>query len=309
MKRRVVWTAFTVGVFGWGIGFYGPSVYLPALHQRHGWPIALISAAITAHYLVSAVLIAVLPEIWRRFGIGRVTLAGTACAGVGAIAWANAAQPWHLVPAVLVSGAGWAAMSGAALNAIVSPWFDRDRAKAISLAFNGASVGGVLFTPLWSGLTAAVGLPSAALILGVATVAIVGPLVRGPLAEAVVSRGRHRCRAAGGARRAAETGALHHDLHRLRAGPLRADRTVHPFAGATHAGFRPGLAAMSISLVTLCAIVGRTLLGWALRDHDRRLAAAANLVMQAAGSVLLGLSEGRCHCLQGACCSASVSAI
>ena len=49
---------------------------------------------------------------------------------------------------------------------------------------------------------------------------------------------------------------------------------------------------MSISLVTLCAIAGRTLLGWALRDHDCRLAAAANLVMQAAGSVLLGLGEG-----------------
>jgi hypothetical protein len=48
-------------------------------------------------------------------------------------------------------------MSGAALNAIVSPWFDHDRPKAIRLAFNGASVGGVLFTLLWSGLTAATG--------------------------------------------------------------------------------------------------------------------------------------------------------
>jgi len=104
-------------------------------------------------------------------------------------------------------------MSGAALNVIVSPWFDHDRPKAISLAFNGASVGGVLFTPLWSGLTAA-------------------------------------------------------------------------------AAFGAGLAAMSISLVTLCAIAGWTLLDWTLRDHDCRLAAAANLVMQAAGSVLLGLGEG-----------------
>ena len=59
------------------------------------------------------------------------------------VAWANAQQPWHLVPALLLSGAGWAAMSGAALNAIVAPWFDRDRPKAISMAFNGASVGGV----------------------------------------------------------------------------------------------------------------------------------------------------------------------
>lgn len=293
MKRRVVWTAFTVGVFGWGIGFYGPSVYLPALHQRHGWPIALISAAITAHYLVSAVLIAVLPEIWRRFGIGRVTLAGTACAGVGAVAWANAAQPWHLVPAVLVSGAGWAAMSGAALNAIVSPWFDQDRAKAISLAFNGASVGGVLFTPLWSGLTAAVGLPSAALMLGVATVAIVGPLVRRALWQKPSSHAAAIVAAPPVARAVLLRQGRFITISIAFALGLFAQIGLftHLLARLTPA-FGPGPAAMSISLVTLCAIVGRTLLGWALRDHDRRLAAAANLVMQATGSVLLGLGEG-----------------
>ena len=57
-----------------------------------------------------------------------------------------------------VSGAGWAATSGAALNAIVAPWFDRDRPKAMSMAFNGASVGGILFAPLWTGLISVLGL-------------------------------------------------------------------------------------------------------------------------------------------------------
>jgi predicted MFS family arabinose efflux permease len=60
-----------------------------------------------------------------------------------------------------------------------------------------------------------------------------------------------------------------------------------------------GLAAMSISLVTLCAIIGRTLIGWALEDHDRRLVAGANLAMQAMGSVLLALGEGRMALVAG----------
>ena len=59
---RVVWTAFVIAVFGWGVGFYGPAVYLPALHQARGWSISTISAAITAHYLVSAAQITALPE-------------------------------------------------------------------------------------------------------------------------------------------------------------------------------------------------------------------------------------------------------
>ena len=89
---RVVWVAFVVAVFGWGVGFYGPAVYLPALHQTRGWSISTISAAITAHYLVSAALITALPEAYRRFGVGRVTLGGAVLAGAGALAWANAQQ-------------------------------------------------------------------------------------------------------------------------------------------------------------------------------------------------------------------------
>ena len=56
--------------------------------------------------------------------------------------------------------------------------------------------------------------------------------------------------------------------------------------------FGAALAAMAISLVTLCAVLGRTLMGWLLGEHDRRLAAAANLLMQAAGSLLLAFGEG-----------------
>ena len=49
---------FVLAVFGWGIGFYGPSVFLQTLHGEHGWPIALVSAAITTHFLFSALFVA-----------------------------------------------------------------------------------------------------------------------------------------------------------------------------------------------------------------------------------------------------------
>ena len=38
--------AFVVVVFGWGVGFYGPAVFLNVLHQQRGWPLSAISAAI-----------------------------------------------------------------------------------------------------------------------------------------------------------------------------------------------------------------------------------------------------------------------
>jgi len=288
---RVVWVAFVVAMFGWGVGFYGPAVYLPALHQARGWSVSTISAAITAHYLVSAVLTTALPEAYRRYGVGRVTVAGAMLAGAGALAWANVLQAWQLVPALLLSGAGWSAMSGAALNAIVAPWFEHDRPKAISTAFNGASAGGIVFVPLWTALIADMGLSLAALIVACATIAIVCPMAwhalrRGPgavapKAQVPLSRrsllrqpGFVTISAAFALGLFAQIGLFAHLIARLAP------------------DFGSGLAAIAISVVTLCAVLGRSLLGWLLGERDRRLAAAANFLMQATGSLLLALGDG-----------------
>ncbi|HSS84908.1 MAG TPA: MFS transporter, partial [Reyranella sp.] len=212
-------------------------------------------------------------------------------AGAGALAWANAQQAWQLVPALLLSGAGWSAMSGAALNAMVAPWFERDRPKAISMAFNGASVGGIVFVPLWTALIAGVGLSLAALVVASATVAVVcplawrflqhGPAVAAPAAQAPTSRrsllgqpGFVTISVAFALGLFAQIGLFAHLIARL------------------ELDFGAAVSAAAVSLITLCAVLGRTLLGWLLGERDRRLAAAANLLMQAVGSLLLAFGEG-----------------
>ena len=57
-RWKVVSAAFVVAVFAWGTGFYGPSIFLQALHAGRGWPIATLSTAVTAHFLCSAALVA-----------------------------------------------------------------------------------------------------------------------------------------------------------------------------------------------------------------------------------------------------------
>ncbi len=53
--------------------------------------------------------------------------------------------------------------------------------------------------------------------------------------------------------------------------------------------FGPTGAAGAIALTTLCAVAGRTMLGWTIGDGDRRIAASLNFVVQACGTVLLML--------------------
>ena len=128
---KVAWVAFFIAVFAWGIGFYGPPVFLQTLHATRGWSVSTISAAITVHFLFSALIVANLTEIHRCFGIARVTSAGAALTGLGIVAWANTQQPWQMFHAALLTGAGYAVTSAAAINAMVARWFDRDRPRAL----------------------------------------------------------------------------------------------------------------------------------------------------------------------------------
>ena len=47
----VVAAAFLIATFGFGLGFYGPGIYLVALKARHGWSTGELSSAITMYYV------------------------------------------------------------------------------------------------------------------------------------------------------------------------------------------------------------------------------------------------------------------
>ena len=175
---QVVGAAFVLAMFGWGIGFYGPPIFLGVIVAMRDWPLPVVSAAVTAHFLTGAVVAANLPACHRRIGAEAATKTAALCLSAGAVGWAISAAPWQLFVASVLSGAGWGAMSAAALNGIVSPWFVRRRPAALGMAYNGASVGGVIFSPLWALAIAAFGFANATMLIGLLTVATVWSLAR-----------------------------------------------------------------------------------------------------------------------------------
>lgn len=301
---RVAWSAFAVAVLAWGTGFYGPSVYLETIHATRGWPIAGIASAITVHFAVSAIVIAYLPDLHARFGIARTTAFGAAMTAVGLLGWAHAAAPWQLFVATLPSALGWAATSGAAVNAIVSPWFDRDRPKAIGLAFNGASVGGVVFVPLWIFMIDAIGFPAAAAAIGGVTVVVVVGLASTTLRATPAKLGVYPDGAAAAPEAAARPqptttrARLFKDVRFLTISIAFALGLFAQIGLLSHLVVRltpeVGSAAAGgmVSLATVFAVVGRTLLGWLIGDRDRRVAAALNFTVQVAGAILLAFGSG-----------------
>ena len=70
-----------------------------------------------------------------------------------------------------MSGAGWVTMGAVAVNAAIAPWYVRARPMALAKAYNGASIGGVVFSPLWVLLIAQRGFTAGACLVGLVMVA------------------------------------------------------------------------------------------------------------------------------------------
>ena len=303
---RAVAAAFVVAVFGWGIGFYGPPVYLEAVRQQNGWPIALVSGAVTLHFLAGVGVVANLPRLHARFGLPAVTVAGAALLAIGVVGWSLAGSPWQLYAASLLTGAGWPALGAAAVNAIVAPWFVAKRPAALSMAYNGASIGGVVFSPLWVLLIERVGFPAAALGIGAVTLVAIGGLALGPLRRTPETTGQSPD---GG--EAAGSGVVAASVSPPPVERLSGDRAFVTLAlGMALALFAQiGLLAQLVSLLvpvlgtrgaglaaglsTASAILGRLAVGWFMPPRlDRRVVASASLAVQAVGMAVLWRAGG-----------------
>ena len=293
---RVVAGAFVLATFGWGLGFYGPPVYLHAVQEARGWSVVLVSTAVTVHFLVGAVVVANLPALYRRFGLPTITKAGVVLLAVGVLGWAVAREPWQLLLATLFSGAGWVAMGAAAVNAIVAPWFVAKRPAALAMAYNGASIGGVVFSPLWVAAIGWQGFATAALAIGAVMIVTIWLL-----ADFVFSRKPDSTGAATtvGSAPSLPGGLLWRDPRFL---TLAAAMALGLFAqiGLIAHLFSllvPALgdqwAGLLMGAATAAAIAGRTLVGWLMPPgSDRRLVACASHAVQIVGSFALILAAG-----------------
>jgi MFS family permease len=287
---RVVAAAFMIALFGWGIGFYGPGIYLQALQQRHGWGSAAIAPAITVYYLCGAALIWCAGRGFERFGVRPRVVTGVVAMACGLVLLTLVNGIWQAYGAFMVMSLGWAAMSGAAVNIIVAPWFERRRGLAVSLALNGASAGGVVIAPLLIALIGRLGFGPALWCAAVAMLVILVPIV------VLVLRPR---RAGEGAHAPATREEAWHLARVLRdrrfltiAVPFALGLTVQ-VGFLTHqvAYLAPlvgtGAAGWAVSLTTACAIAGRITTGLVVDRIDRRTAACVNFLVQVAALAIL----------------------
>jgi MFS family permease len=298
----IVGATFVMALFAFGLGFYGLTVYLASLQRLHGWSASAVSAPVTMYYVAGALLTAWIGDAYDRFGPRVVVAVGSAAMAVGVTALGVVTAPWHLYPVFLVMSVGWGAMSGGAINIVVAPWFERRRGLAISLAFNGATFGGVVIAPALLLLIGAVGFARAVTTAAVVLLCVLLPIAgfvmrRGP---EVMGLGPDGDAPSPPRRAAADDGGRRGDAIRT----WRFWSVSAPFALGlaaqvgvlTHLvsllapAVGEGGAARAVALTTAAGVVGRLLTGVVVDRLNRRVVSAVTLVVQMTGVGLLAVA-------------------
>jgi MFS family permease len=189
-QRRPYYGWYVVGVCNavafmtWGIGVFNQGVFLGFFVVEYGWSRAELSFGPTVFYLWAGLLGIPIGRFVDRWGPRPVLVVGALSLGAGTIALGLVRATWHVYPAFLVLGTGYACLHTVTLGAIVSRWFVRDRARAMAAATFGAGVGGMILAPLNATLLDRWGALAGGLTLAI--IAVVGVI---PLALWIVKDG------------------------------------------------------------------------------------------------------------------------
>jgi MFS family permease len=290
---RVVLTCFLAALFLFGFGLYGHGLYIAELQRLRGWPPALISGASTLSFLLSNISAAFTNELVARLGSKRLMLLGVAALAASTTLLAFVTEPWQLYAAFILMSLGWIGMGTVMIATVVSFWFVQRRGLAISLAFNGASCGGVIVAPLLVLLVGQIGFTAAMLIATAIMVLVLVPVIVawiGPQpggGKPPADQFQDSSQTAAAERQMSRALILHRLAFWTITAPFalalmaQIGFLVHQIAllepriGRSGAGF-------AVALTTIMAVAGRLCLGMVIDRLDPRLVTAVSLCSQAA---------------------------
>jgi predicted MFS family arabinose efflux permease len=291
---RIVAVCFLLATFGWGLGFYGQSVYVAEFRRANGWPASLISSATTFFYLFGALIVAFVGEAVRSFGPRLCLIAGTLAMSAAAVAIGAVREPWQLYLANAALAFGWAGTSLAMITNTISLWFDQKRGMAISLALNGASFGGIVGVPLLVIAIGHIGFSAAMFTAAAAMIVLLLPVIL-----IVVGHPPDHHGGLNAAQRARAPSSAQIRRQALRDIGFLTVSAAFALVLFAQVGFIVHLisfldpvigrerAAVAVAVLTAMAVVGRVLFSTVIDRLNQRLASAVSFLSQAVALLVI----------------------
>ena len=172
----IVAAAAAIAFVAWGVAFWNIGVFLHAFHEERGWSLSALSGSATLFSILAGLTGLVAGRVVDRRGPRVVLIFGGALTGLAMLALSRAAELWQVYACNAVLAVGYGCIHVLVLSALVSRWFRRRRALAMTFALTGSSVGGLVLVPLSTTLIGQFGIGTAATALGLVAWGIVLPV-------------------------------------------------------------------------------------------------------------------------------------
>jgi len=165
-----------VAMITWGVAIFNQGVFAAHYIAVYQWPLWYISLGpVIFHIWAGAVGVAV-GQLVDRYGPRYVLVSGAVLLCAALAVFGAVSQLWHYFAAFFILSTGFACIHTVTIGKIVARWFVRHRTRAMASSTIGAGIGGALLVPLNAGVIEEYGLPTAAAVLGVITLATIVPI-------------------------------------------------------------------------------------------------------------------------------------
>ena len=297
------WIAVSAAImhfFGGGTFYYGFTVFFNPIRESFGWNATVTSVAFTLQRLEGGIMGPIAGYMVDRFGPRRLMMAGWVVVGIGFILMSRISSLWGFYGTFVIIATGSSFASGMMSNVAIANWFDKKRSRALTIAFVGPGLCGLL-VPVLAMLNSRFGWQTTLFFTGIGLWLTVLPL-------SLVMR--HRPEPYGylpdGAGTPAQPSPVNETVRRSSDGlPARSALRTSSFWFLASGAFfqqvgtsavmvhivpylesinvQTTIAALSVTGMTLCSLMGRIGFGMLGDFTNKRLLIAASLGLQAVG--------------------------
>lgn len=303
---KIVFAIMVQLTFNSGLSFYNNAIYLDALAAKPAFDVQSASFAVSIFFLTGGITGLFVARRVQVMDPRFVISAGAIIASLALSALPFVATLWQLYLAYALFGVGFSASGLIPATTLVTRWFRRRRAMALSIASTGLSLGGVVLTPFCVLLVERLSFEIAAPIMGLMFIVGVIPVAliwlrSDPAAMGLGIDGdvvaEQDSNGASGAPEAQELGVTFSDA--LRGRFFWAVSLAYIFLMMAQVGgiaHQYGLAreqldeaqtALVVAILPVASIIGRLIGGWLVDRVSIRVFAIAMMILQALSLIML----------------------
>lgn len=311
---KIVFAILAQLTFTSGLSFYNHAIYLNALAANPNFDVQTASFAVSLFFLSGGVT-GLWVAKWVQDYDPRICISVGAiisCFALGSLALVQ--EVWQLYLAFMFFGVGFSASSLIPATTLVTRWFHRKRAMALSVASTGLSLGGVILTPLCVLLVKSVGFEFSAPLMGLLYIVGVIPITwiwlraspesmgllpdgDEPPATVTTEQGLEESKAGAASRGLASDGITFKQARGTRffwgisiayifLMMAQVGGIAHQY-GLARELLSEAQTAMAVAILPIASIVGRLIGGWLIDRTSIRLFAIGIMILQAASLTLL----------------------